>query len=331
MSVKRPSLPPLLFGDADSVRHADSRSLGDQIQRTFPGLNAYDPLGNPHHFCAKSYDIALADLKLVASAISPSHVDRDGPQEMTLMLPLIGQCEVTMDGDTFAWGAGRAGVFMPEINGRVVGRGDLRSLLMLQLDRNALERTARAMFGADEDGSTDLRLHEPRLTSLTLAGCNFEAVLRKLGSLIELYRYDSVVLSRLGFDDIFYRHVVGMLCPGEVLSAQEAAQTLKRSQLRVTDRVCDAMRAALGERWTLTDMERISGMSARALQYAFKERFGYSPMEWLREQRLQLARRRLLLHDFNSITQLAMECGFGTASQFASFYKARFGTTPSHT
>jgi AraC-like DNA-binding protein len=52
-------------------------------------------------------------------------------------------------------------------------------------------------------------------------------------------------------------------------------------------------------------------------------------MSWLREQRLQRAHCYLLANDFNSITELAQDCGFGSASLFASYYKSRFGVLPS--
>lgn len=331
MPVKPSALPPLLFGETDATRHVNARSLGDEVQRIFPGLNAYEPVGSPKNFFAKSYVVKLRDLSIVASAISPTHVDRDGKQTMTLMFPLVGDCHVSLDGNRFEWAAGRAGVFMPEFDGRIVGAGNSRSLLMLNMTKDALERTARAMFGLGTDEPVDLRLDEPRQTPVTVVGCNIEPVLRKLGSLIDMYRCDPLSLSLLGFDELLYRHVVGMLSPQAILSEQSTPLSSNTLKSRVTDRVCDEMMVNLDKHWTLTDIERMSGLSARALQYAFKARFGCSPMDWLREQRLQLARHRLLLNDYKTITQLAQECGFGTASQFSAFYKARFGVTPKQT
>lgn len=329
MSANPPSLPPLLFGEAKATHHFDARNLGDQIQRIFPGLNAYDPLGNPRHFLAKSCVVKFQELSVVASSISPSVVDRDGKQEMTLMYPLVGQCEVTISGNTFAWGAGRGGIFMPEFDGRILGRGDARSLLMFQLERSALERTAQAMLGLDVGDRIDLSLNATRLTPMTIGGSHVDPVLRKLASLIELYRCDPSLLFRLGFEDLFYRHIVGLLGPELVLSEYTAARPQRKLRVRATDSVCDAMLSNLGRRWTLTDLEEMSGLSARTLQYAFMRRFGCSPISWLREQRLQRAHRHLLANDFNTITQLAQDCGFGSASQFASYYKERFGAPPS--
>ena len=327
------TLPPLFVGNDRAELHTDARSLSDRVEKQFPGLNAYDPIGTAKAFKAKSFTIELPNLKLVASAISPSYVDRNGKQEMTLLLPLVGQCTVTVGQQTFTWGTGKAGIFMPEFTGRTIGQGNSRSLLMLQLQRPALERSARAMLGLQAEEPVNLRLDEARLTPTTFAGRNVELVLQKLCKLIELYHCDPKTLYQLGIEDLLYRHVIGLICPGLIAPADPAGlgPSTPQIKIRVTDSICDALQANLGKRWTLTDMEEISGLSARALQYAFKARFACSPMDWLREQRLQLARRRLLLDDFSTITQLALECGFGSASQFAAFYKARFGITPSKT
>ncbi|RKP53430.1 helix-turn-helix transcriptional regulator [Pararobbsia silviterrae] len=331
MPVKSPPLPALLYGEADAIRHTDARSLGDQIQRVFPGLNAYDPLGNPKHFSAKSRGIALPGVQVVASAISASSVDRDDQQQMTLMIPMAGQCTVTLDDKTFSWGVGRAGIYMPAFDGRVLGQGDARSLLMFNPQRDALERTARAMFGLAADEPVDLCADAPRLVGVDVAGHSLEPVWRGLGALIDAYRGDAALLARLGFDDIIKRHLVALLRPDMTAPHALGSKVEKRLRREVIDDLCDAMRSQPGKRWTLTEMEILSGLSARALQYMFKARFGCSPMDWLREQRLQLARRRLLQNDFVTISQLAQDCGFGAASQFSGLYKARFGVTPSRT
>lgn len=331
MTKESGAIPPLFIGDDRAELHTDARSLAERVEHVFPGLNAYDPIGSPKKFRAKSFAIDFPTLKLVASAISPSYVDRNGKQDMTLLLPLAGQCAVTIDNTRLEWGVGRAGVFMPEFTGRTIGEGEARSLVMLHLDRATLEKTARAMLGLGADEPINLRLDEPRLTSMKFAGQSVELVFQKLGQLIELYQCDPKVLSQLGFDDLLYRHVVGLICPGLVVLDPANDHPPHKHKARVTDGVCDVLLSNLGKRWTLTDMEQISGLSARSLQYAFKSRFECSPMDWLREQRLQLARRRLLQSDFKTVTQLALECGFGNASQFAAFYKTRFGVTPRNT
>lgn len=330
MSTKLPVLPPLLFGEKQAVRHVDSRSLGDQIQATFPGLNGYDPLGNPSHFFALSSAVNLPGLKVVTSSMSASRVDRDGYQEMTLMIPLVGTCMVTALGKTLHWGAGLGGVFIPEMDGQVQGEGDERSLVLFNLRADRLDRTARAMAGLPPDKKLELNLEEPRLIPLAMAGMEIETVFRQLGGLIDYHQLDPQRLSLFGFSDIFYRYIVSLLNP-ELIAPAKDEKAIRVIRLSALDQVCDAMKRNLAKKWTLTELELLSSLSARALQYAFKARFGCSPMDWLREERLQQARKRILLQEFESMTQLSDECGFSNPSQFGRYYKNRFGITPSQT
>lgn len=93
----------------------------------------------------------------------------------------------------------------------------------------------------------------------------------------------------------------------------------------------DYLHARAREPIPLAELAALARVSERALQLGFRRHFGMSPMQYLRECRLNLA-RQLLESDPDSIasvTGLAMECGFADASRFARYYKERFGTGPS--
>lgn len=81
------------------------------------------------------------------------------------------------------------------------------------------------------------------------------------------------------------------------------------------------------------NIERIAGMlgvSTRFLQAAFAEE-QQTPLEYLRNVRLNAAARRLSpgSRDSGSITDIALDCGFGTSAHFATEFRRRFGMTPS--
>lgn len=331
MPKKSPPLLPLPFGELHAVRHMDALSLADQIEKTFPGLNAYDPLGDRACFFAKTISLAFPSVTVVASAMSASHVDRDGRQHLTLMLPLIGRhCSATVDGRTLDWGAGKAGLLLPDYEGRIIGSGENRTLMMFRLDAEVLEQTARAMIG-DADAVIDLHLDEARTIPLHLQGRPVEPLLLQLGKLIDLLDCEVDALARQGYEDWFNRLVVGLIRPELFANAKQPGTVDKSPKAKVINGLCDEMLANLGQKTTLTELELKSGYSARALQYAFKARFGCSPLEWLREQRLQVARQQLLTGEYQTITQLAHECGFGSASQFSRAYRNRFGESPVQT
>ena len=90
------------------------------------------------------------------------------------------------------------------------------------------------------------------------------------------------------------------------------------------------MRAHLSEPITIADLLAVCACSRRALHTAFRSARGYSPMEFLTEQRLQAARRALQDSDeAESVSSIALDCGFGHLGRFSQVYRKRFGERPS--
>jgi len=94
----------------------------------------------------------------------------------------------------------------------------------------------------------------------------------------------------------------------------------------------DYIHAHLDEPILLARLCTVSGTSPRTLQQAFRKYRGLSPMEYIRNARLELAHRRLAdPGDGDSVSQIAMDCGFSHLSRFAHAYRGRFGELPSLT
>ena len=74
------------------------------------------------------------------------------------------------------------------------------------------------------------------------------------------------------------------------------------------------------------------GHSISSIYRAFKRHRGYTPMAFLRRVRMRLARQQLLQSDpDDSVTNIAMRCGFAHLGRFAVEYKRLFGESPSET
>jgi AraC family ethanolamine operon transcriptional activator len=83
---------------------------------------------------------------------------------------------------------------------------------------------------------------------------------------------------------------------------------------------------------TMTEMCKIAFVSRRTLQYCFEHELGVSPMQYLRDCRLNEIRRILLNDDEERlISDLAIEFGFYHISTFNEHYKQLFGETPTQT
>lgn len=93
----------------------------------------------------------------------------------------------------------------------------------------------------------------------------------------------------------------------------------------------DYLAAHAGEPIRIQHLTKLTGVSARTLQAGFIKRYGRSPMEFLRDRRLELARAKLTMPSSASVKQIAHECGFAHLGRFSAEYRARFDETPSAT
>ena len=92
------------------------------------------------------------------------------------------------------------------------------------------------------------------------------------------------------------------------------------------------MRAHLKEAISIIDLLGICDCSRSMLFAAFRNARGYTPMEFLTEQRLQSAREKLLKpHPVASVSSIALDCGFMNLGRFSQVYRRRFGERPSDT
>lgn len=84
---------------------------------------------------------------------------------------------------------------------------------------------------------------------------------------------------------------------------------------------------------TLRDLAGVAGVSERTLQAGFRRFRQTTPMEYLRDYRLDLAHQGLVAGAAGgrSVTDIALTCGFNHLGKFAKCYRARFGETPSET
>jgi transcriptional regulator GlxA family with amidase domain len=69
------------------------------------------------------------------------------------------------------------------------------------------------------------------------------------------------------------------------------------------------------------------GISTRQLERLFGRYLNSTPKHYFMEMRLNKA-QNLLVQTEQSVTEIAMACGFQTTSHFSKVYRAHFGTSP---
>jgi AraC-like DNA-binding protein len=87
------------------------------------------------------------------------------------------------------------------------------------------------------------------------------------------------------------------------------------------------MRAHFHHEITNRDLASISNMSLRAFERRFRAAFHLTPQKFLRRLRLRIASRALMNTD-ESLSEIALKCGFADQSHFSREFRRHFGRTP---
>lgn len=102
---------------------------------------------------------------------------------------------------------------------------------------------------------------------------------------------------------------------------------------RVTERVevgraIEYLHANLDRKITLDVLAGVGHLSASHFARIFRAETGASPMEYVHALRLERAKKLLLAGD-NTVTEIALECGFNTPSYLSSCFHKRYRVSPS--
>jgi AraC-like DNA-binding protein len=81
--------------------------------------------------------------------------------------------------------------------------------------------------------------------------------------------------------------------------------------------------------WTLDSLARRVGLPPRRLGALFRAVHGTGAMDYLQQQRLNLARR--LIEQGRSVTEACFDAGYGHTASFSRAYRRAFGHCPRHT
>jgi AraC-like DNA-binding protein len=108
---------------------------------------------------------------------------------------------------------------------------------------------------------------------------------------------------------------------------------VRQSQTLVVKTAEDYALSHADDRVYVTDLCRAAAVSERALQYAFKEVMGLTPVAYLIRLRLHRVRQALLAatHGSTTVSAVALDWGFWHFGEFSRAYKDCFGELPSDT
>lgn len=327
-SCAREPRMPFLGLPGRSLEFRDPVVLAEQLATLLP-VRSCDPAGSAAaSFCCHMGGLQLGPLEIVALWGSGVQGELEGAELASLVIPYRGEGHFRIGRRSLRNVTGQSFLLVPPGPWRT--SNDYLGGVTIRLDPAWIQTVGRTMAGPRVRPERWLGVARTPLV-LPLGEPNpielFVRLYRVLGFLHGVVQRHGVVPEPLRLDDLLTRQIVELLAAGLLAEAAAPQPAEPDSAL---DALIDWMHAHCHEPISLTELEQRSHYSRRHLQYAFKARFGCGPMQYLRRQRLWLARRRLERGDPHStVSGIALACGYLSLASFRRDFQNRFGIPPS--
>lgn len=327
MSPKTRPLAPLPFGEASAKAFNDVASCTDFLGRLPGAPSRFDAIGREKEFRIRFRPVSLPGVGLFAGTSSPKTVDHEGGR-LAVVIP-FGDCGCVIRAgrQEYRWASPHHAFFIPAGH-HVEAESTAGAFLRFDIEASLLVRAAAGMAGVGPRRRV-LAIEEPRIVAMQARGTDWLPVIRSICANIDALSCDPSRLSSAGVDDSLLRLVAMMLQPEAFLAEDsDHLQTRGIDLDPLLERIMDCLTGRI----TMSDLEAWSDRSARSIQMAFQKRFGMSPMQWVRDQRLDLVRDRLLTAPPHAtVKEIAAACGISRMATFIQDYTRRFGERPSET
>lgn len=175
-----------------------------------------------------------------------------------------------------------------------------------------------------------IRAEGPRLAQISemlavrespvIRGLDFKSARRLFVELFELIAADAP-----GSPARIHAHVAQLFALA--FSARQKTGALNPAVPFVLKRSVERMKMFYFECHTVASLSEISGMSSTHFSRLFKKAFGTSPIDWLRRERINQAKRRLVDTD-DAVKEIAEQVGYNDRYFFSKDFKKHTGLTP---
>ena len=269
-------------------------------------------------------DLGASGGSLLSVTSSGHEIAVDGDDFTTIMMPVAGTVEVQCGRRDYTMTGGQALTFLPSARRTRVARpdtGDFEALLV----KAPMPVLNRLFHHADPllSGARDA----PVLVGNRPPDALADLVRYALRDLASEHPVLSTPSAAASLEVLVWEHVRSLLESGVGgLSARTPASTRKVWQ------AVDFMRANFADALRLKDIAMAVGVGQRSLQLAFRQVTGSTPWQALTTIRLESARLRLITAGpGDTVTTIALDCGFTHLGRFARLYRETYGEPPAST
>jgi AraC-like DNA-binding protein len=316
---------PLNPSGVELVEGTDFDEFARTLALACPNLADLSPASRRAQFKFRLKILRLGAVTLASGTSSAYRASLGESNATTLYVPLRGTYRFRIGNRRYLAQGNVSGMLL---SGRpIVGGPEATAGMALNLDEARLTQVGLAMTGGSSvDFQLDRDREIPLLSpALTHRASTLPELLRQLDAAIQTPE----LIPLLGLDDLLYRHLALLLAP-QALSAREPLKPQHKVSRDLVRRLCEMIMAQLPESPSLSALEEASGLSTRAVQYAFQRYLGCTPIEWIRGQRLERVHARLRQPaEDDTVARIALAEGFPHLGDFAGRFKARFGESPS--
>lgn len=242
-----------------------------------------------------------------------------------VQIPTAGRAWVAVGGQQYPCLPGLASVQNPEQPVEMFWGADCRKTV-LRYERASFERFAELYSGAPVRRALAM---QPSVALAAPAGLALHSI---LGSVTELARADITELPPLlkSHLETCFMSALLMLQTGASMAAMEREN--RHAPPQAVGKVRDYLHAHAHEPVDLDQLCAVAEVPMRTLHHQFRRHFGVTPLQMLRDIRLDRARAELSRGAAGtSVTAVALNWGFDHFGRFAAHYRQRFGETPRET
>jgi AraC-like DNA-binding protein len=315
----------ILTTEFNSAHAADRAFESNMFSRT----NAFGLFGERGRIKVETAALGAGGLRVSRVRSTGHFVDLDEETAVTILLPSSGQLRVRIAAAEYRVAAKSVCVFGPGMRRTRAERpadGDLFHSNALMIPQLALHDLVRAAGdgGSRPAGMPDALPIAARLPEVRRLSDLLGYITRQFDDGLPVSSKAAAAMSAL-LEDI----LVAMIQSST--EGQQDTKILPAAWIRVR-MAEELMRARSDEPLSMSEVAREVGVGLRSLQLAFLEIRAMGPRDVLLQMRLNRARERLrVAAPGETVTSIALDCGFAHLGRFPAAYRTAFGELPTET
>lgn len=218
----------------------------------------------------------------------------------------------------------RAAVYRPDVKTAFSGWESPCSMLAIKIEREVFEQVVASFLGLEHRPFIDFAL--PLRIDTGPGAAWYESVKRLFRLAQEPWTQPLVT------DVLIEEAIIGLLRAGDH-SFQELLSSVPPAPSSSLQRAIELIESVPEEALTLESIAYVAGVSGRALQLSFRKELGVTPMQYLKNVRLERAAQLLRAAGPTgpAVADVARSLGFTHMGRFSADYAARYGELPSAT